>query len=71
MSAPAAEIAGSTHLLHRIRGEFLEMPGLRLTARQAQRLWGLEASACEALLEALIDAGFLKRTGDGAFVRAV
>lgn len=26
----------------RVRGEFLEMPGLRLTMPQARRLWGLE-----------------------------
>ena len=26
-------------LLLRIRGEFLEMPGMRLTLRQAMRLW--------------------------------
>lgn len=71
MNAPAAEIEGLSHLLPRIRREFVEMPGLRLTARQAQRLWGLDPCACQALLEALIDAGFLKRTGDGGFVRAV
>lgn len=70
MNALAVETTGTASLLHRIRGEFQEMPGLRLTARQAQRLWGLDASACEALLGALIAAGFLKRTGDGAFVRA-
>ncbi len=56
-------------MLRRIRGEYLEMPGLRLTAAQAQRLWGLERSACDALLGALVDAKFLARTRDGAFVR--
>jgi hypothetical protein len=70
MSASAVETTGATRLLRRIRGEFSEMPGLRLTARQAQRLWGLESSDCEALLEALIAAGFLKRNRDGTFVRA-
>ena len=30
-------------MLQRIQGEFVEMPGLRLTAAQAQRLWGLDA----------------------------
>ena len=29
-------------VLQRIQGEFVEMPGLRLTAAQAQRLWGLD-----------------------------
>ena len=55
--------------LRRIKGEFVEMPGLRLTAPQAQRLWGLDAEFCEAILGALVDAKFLLRTGDGVFVR--
>jgi len=45
------------------------MPGLRLTAQQAQRLWRLDETACEAVLGALVDARFLARTRDGAFVR--
>ena len=53
----------------RVRGEFLEMPGLRLTFEQARRLWRLDEDACEAVLDALVDAGFLARTRDGAFVR--
>ena len=56
-------------VLQRIQGEFVEMPGLRLTAPQAQRLWGLERDVCIALLGALVDARFLTRTPDGAFVR--
>ena len=56
--------------LQRIRNEFLEMPGLRLTAAQAQRLWSLERLMCESLLAALVDSKFLTRTGDGAFVRS-
>jgi hypothetical protein len=56
-------------VLQRIQGEYLEMPGLRLTAAQAQRLWGLERDVCDALLGALVDAKFLSRTRDGAFVR--
>jgi hypothetical protein len=46
------------------------MPGLRLTLAQAQRLWGLDRTACDALLGALVDAKFLFRTRDGAFVRS-
>jgi hypothetical protein len=57
-------------MLQRIQGEFIEMPGLRLTAAQAQRLWGLEQEVCEALLGALVDAKFLSQTRDGAFVRS-
>ena len=56
-------------VLQRIQGEFVEMPGLRLTAPQAQRLWGLEREVCNALLGALVDAKFLSQTRDGAFVR--
>lgn len=56
-------------VLQRIQGEFVEMPGLRLTAPQAQRLWGLERDVCDALLGALVDAKFLLQTRDGAFVR--
>lgn len=56
-------------VLQRIQGEFVEMPGLRLTAAQAQRLWGLERDVCNALLGALVDAKFLSQTRDGAFVR--
>ena len=56
--------------LRRVRGEYIEMPGLRLTSAQAQRLWGLDRAACDALLGALVDAKFLFRTRDGAFVRS-
>jgi len=56
-------------VLQRIQGEFVEMPGLCLTAAQAQRLWGLERDTCDALLGALVDAKFLSQTRDGAFVR--
>ena len=57
-------------VLRRVKGEYLEMPGLRLTIAQAQRLWGLDRTVCDALLGALVDAKFLFRTRDGAFVRS-
>jgi hypothetical protein len=56
-------------VVRRIRGEFLEMPGLRLTPEQARRLWRLDETACEAVLGALVDARFLARTRDGCFIR--
>jgi hypothetical protein len=55
-------------VLRRVQGEFLEMPGLRLTPAQARRLWGLDAMMCEQLLAALVDAKFLFKTRDGAFM---
>jgi hypothetical protein len=57
--------------LQLIRSEYAEMPGLHLTARQAQRLWGLDASRCQALLDALESERYLKRIGDQVYVRAV
>lgn len=57
-------------VLRRVKGEYIEMPGLRLTPAQAQRLWGLDRAACDTLLGALVDAKFLFRTRDGAFVRS-
>ena len=56
--------------LRRVQGEYIEMPGLRLTTAQAQRLWNLDRAACDALLGALVDSKFLSRTRDGAFVRS-
>ena len=57
-------------VLRRVQGEYIEMPGLRLTIAQAQRLWGLDRAVCDALLGALVEAKFLLRTRDGAFVRS-
>lgn len=56
-------------IVRRVRGEFMEMPGLRLTEPQVRRLWALEPSLCTAVLTELVDNGFLLRTRDGAFVR--
>jgi hypothetical protein len=57
-------------LLARVRGEYLEMPGLHLTVAQAVRLWGLNAVVSEALLSCLVASGFLRRTERGAFALA-
>jgi hypothetical protein len=56
-------------LLQRISGEYLEMPGLRLTCEQAQRLWGLDRDTCTELLGALVASSFLARTTDGRYAR--
>ena len=62
-------ISNMEDTLRRIQGEFLEMPGLRLTEAQARRLWGIDAATCAALLDALVTAKFLFRTRDGAVMR--
>jgi hypothetical protein len=54
----------------RVQGEFLEMPGLRLTEPQARRLWNLDQRSCEVVLGALVEDKFLFQTRDGAFMRA-
>ncbi len=53
----------------RIRGEYLEMPGLDLTLEQARRLWNLDETACVAILDTLVDLQFLRRTARRTYVR--
>ena len=64
MTTPAA-----THILQRIRSEYLEMPGLSLKPEQVQRLCGVDGAACQSVLEALVESGFLSRRPDGAYGR--
>ena len=49
--------------------EYHEMPDLKLTARQAQRLFNLPTELCERALSSLTSSGFLLQTGDGSYVR--
>jgi hypothetical protein len=52
------------HLAIRVRGEFLEMPGLRLTLSEAQRLWGVEPDVCAQVIELLVNRAVLRRCGE-------
>ncbi len=56
--------------LRLIRAEYLEMPGLQLTKAQIQRLWRLEPPMCDALVEQLVAAEFLKKTHRAAYALA-
>jgi hypothetical protein len=56
-------------VLLRVHGEYMEMPGLRLTLAQASRLWHLERELCADVLETLVDRSFLRRLND-VYVRA-
>lgn len=56
-------------LTRRIRAEYNEMPGLRLTEPQARRIWNLDAMRCQGVLRTLVENEFLRRTPEGAFVR--
>ncbi len=53
-----------------IKGEYKEMPGLRLTRPQVRRLWGLDPVACDAVLETLQTCHFLRVTPDGHYMLA-
>jgi len=55
-------------LLDIVRAEYLEMPGLRLTRRQAQRLWALDGATCDALLDMLESTHFLRRSPRGEYM---
>jgi hypothetical protein len=58
-------------MLVRICSEYLEVPGLCLTRAQAQRLWGIDEDTCADLLGVLLEAGFLRCTGEGQYVRVI
>jgi len=55
--------------VERLRAEFLEMPGLRLTLNQIHRFCGLERSMCSAALDALVRERFLCANADGTYAR--
>ena len=55
--------------LLRIQTEYVEMPDLKLTARQAQRLWSPSHDVWETALAVLLGKQFLVETRDGAYVR--
>jgi len=62
-------MSNHVELIRRVMGEYLEMPGLRLTEPQARRLCGMQPETCTEVLNALVQQQFLTRTPDGAFVR--
>ena len=56
-------------VLERIRAEYREMPGMNLKLEEVQRLCGIERSLCQAVLDALVEARFLRVRSDGCYVR--
>lgn len=58
---------GHMELLRRIRGEFREMPGLRLSQEQAMRLWSLDRATCVDVLTELRSARFLEIDPNGRY----
>ena len=57
-------------LLRRVRGEFGEMPGMRLTLDQACRLWSLDHDKCESVLARLVASRFLAIDDNGRYRKA-
>jgi hypothetical protein len=56
--------------IDRVRAEYVEMPGLTLTRLQMRRMWLLDASLCDAVVDALVKAGFLSLRGNNTYGRA-
>ena len=57
-------------VLQRVQGEYRDMPGLKLTEAQAQRLLGIDGETCVVVLTTLIERRFLRRMANGLYVRA-
>jgi hypothetical protein len=56
-------------LVERIRAEFIEQPGLRLTEAQGCRLWQLDRATLQKVLATLTAADFLAASTDGRYTR--
>ncbi len=64
-----SSMTASESLLQRIRSEFVESPGLRLTTWQFQRLWNLDPDECQMIIQRLVSTQFLREARDGTLVR--
>jgi hypothetical protein len=54
----------------RVEAEYREMPGLQLTERQMQRLWGLDRRTCAVIVKTLVGQGVLRKTPMQAYALA-
>lgn len=64
-----ADVVQYQRALHRIRTDFLEMPGMRLTPEQVQRLSAVDGTTCQAILDELVQARFLRVGPDRRYAR--
>ena len=55
--------------MQRVRAEYVEMPGLNLTTRQAARLFGVTLGQAEQLLSQMVRERFLERDAEGLYRR--
>lgn len=56
--------------LARVRHLFVDTAGMELTAADAAQMAGLDGQVCRALLQNLVEAGFLEQRQSGVFVRS-
>lgn len=54
-------------LTARVRSEYREMPGMRLTFAQACRLWQMDATTCSIVLASLVAEGVLYECADKTY----
>ena len=57
------------NLVMRIQDDFVRTPWLALTVRTAQERFGVSAVTCEAVLDALAEAGVISKSRQGIYVR--
>jgi hypothetical protein len=69
MAPPALSPFSFDDLVERIRAEFIEQPGLRLTESQGCRLWQVDRPTLRRVLATLTDAAFLTSSHDGRYAR--
>ena len=62
--------AGEDALLRRVRGEYREMPAMRLTLEQAMRLWNIDRQTCAAVFDSLVASHFLEIDAFGRYRKA-
>jgi hypothetical protein len=67
MAAQAADVG---ELMKVVQDEFREMPGLRLTRAQFKRLWSMDQSTCDVLIDVLVEKSFLVMRPDGSLCLA-
>jgi len=56
--------------LRLIRAEYQELPGMCLTKAQVQKMWGLDGTTCQTVLDQLVQSGFLVQRRGSEYVRA-
>jgi hypothetical protein len=64
-----SDASASDSLLDRIRNEFCDSPGLRLTPWRFRQRWALTPNESRAMIQQLMKTGFIRQEEDGTLVR--